>query len=114
MYILCIVLIIIASILLILAVLAQNPKSGMAANFGASNQVMGVRQTADFLEKSTWTLAIAILVLSFCATMAMPTAGSNESDALSEQVKNSATEQVLPNQVEAEEAVVVDGEESQE
>ena len=46
--------------------------------------------------------------------MAMPTAGSNESDALSEQVKNSATEQVLPNQVEAEEAVVVDGEESQE
>ena len=24
----------------------------MAANFGASNQVMGVRQTADFLEKS--------------------------------------------------------------
>ncbi len=51
MYIFCIVLILIASILLILAVLAQNPKSGMAANFGASNQVMGVRQTADFLEK---------------------------------------------------------------
>ncbi|HAY30376.1 MAG TPA: preprotein translocase subunit SecG, partial [Alistipes sp.] len=34
MYIFCIVLILIASILLILAVLAQNPKSGMAANFG--------------------------------------------------------------------------------
>ena len=72
MYILCIVLIIIASILLILAVLAQNPKSGMAANFGASNQVMGVRQTADFLEKSTWGLAISILVLSLVATLVMP------------------------------------------
>lgn len=72
MYIACIVLIFIASILLILAVLAQNPKGGMAANFGASNAVMGVRQTADFLEKSSWGLAIAILVLSLAATMTMP------------------------------------------
>ncbi len=72
MYIACIVLIFIASILLILAVLSQNPKGGMAANFGASNQVMGVRQTADFLEKSTWGLALSILVLSLVATMTMP------------------------------------------
>lgn len=72
MYIFCIVLIIIASILLILSVLAQSPKGGMAANFGASNQVMGVRQTSDFLEKFTWSLAIAILVLSLVATMTMP------------------------------------------
>ena len=49
MYIFCVVLIAIACILLVLAVLVQSPKSGMAANFGASNQVMGVRQTADFL-----------------------------------------------------------------
>jgi preprotein translocase subunit SecG len=72
MYIACIVLIFIASVLLILAVLAQNPKGGMAANFGASNAVMGVRQTSDFLEKSSWGLAIAILVLSLAATMTMP------------------------------------------
>lgn len=74
MYILFIVLILIASVLVTLAVLAQNPKSGMAANFGASNQVMGVRQTANFLEKLTWGLAISIVVLSLCATMAMPSA----------------------------------------
>ncbi len=72
MYIVFIILILIAAVLLILTVLAQNPKSGMAANFGASNQVMGVRQTADFLEKLTWGLSIAILVLSLCATMTMP------------------------------------------
>ena len=81
MYILFIVLIVIASVLLVLSVLAQSPKGGMAANFGASNQVMGVRQTADFLEKFTWGLAMAILVLSLCATMAMPSgdiATSNE------------------------------------
>ena len=79
MYIFCIVLILIASILLIFAVLAQNPKSGMAANFGASNQVMGVRQTADFLEKFTWGLAISIVVLSLIATMTMPSASISSS-----------------------------------
>ena len=74
MYIFLIILILIACLLIILTVLAQSPKSGMAANFGASNQVMGVRQTSDFLEKFTWTLAISILVLSLAATMAMPSA----------------------------------------
>ena len=74
MYIFLIVLILIASVLIVLTVLAQSPKSGMAANFGASNQVMGVRQTSDFLEKFTWTLALSILVLSLAATMAMPSA----------------------------------------
>jgi preprotein translocase subunit SecG len=69
MYTFCIVLIIIASILMILAVLVQSPKSGMAANFGASNQVMGVRQTADFLEKFTWGAAAVVLVLSILTTV---------------------------------------------
>ena len=71
LYTICIALILIASVLVILAVLVQNPKSGMAANFGASNQVMGVRETSDFLEKFTWTMAIAIVVLSLVATLAM-------------------------------------------
>ena len=53
----CIILTLLASVLVILAVLVQNPKSGMAANFGASNQVMGVRETTNFLEKFTWTVA---------------------------------------------------------
>ncbi len=72
MYIVFIILILLAAFLIILSVLAQNPKSGMAANFGASNQVMGVRQTSNFLEKFTWGTAIAILVLSVGATMFMP------------------------------------------
>ena len=73
MYTLCIVLVLIASALMVLAVLVQNPKSGMASNFGASNQIVGVRQTADFLEKATWGLAVAIFVLSLLATLAMDT-----------------------------------------
>ncbi|MBL7883533.1 MAG: preprotein translocase subunit SecG, partial [Bacteroidia bacterium] len=58
------VIIIIVSILLILVVLVQNSKGGgLASTFSSSNQVMGVRKTADFLEKATWTLAISLLVL---------------------------------------------------
>ena len=71
LYTICIALILVASVLVILAVLVQNPKSGMAANFGASNQVMGVRETTNMLEKFTWAMAIAIFVLSLIATLAM-------------------------------------------
>ena len=81
LYTLCIVLILIASVLIVLAVLVQSPKSGMAANFGASNQVMGVRQTADFLEKFTWGMAVVILVLSRVATLAMDSHLVSESNS---------------------------------
>ena len=94
MYTFCIVLILVASVLIILAVLVQSPKSGMAANFGASNEVIGVRQTTDFLEKFTWTMAGAILALSLLATLAMDkeklatsnSSISRDADALIERV----------------------------
>jgi preprotein translocase subunit SecG len=87
MYIVFVVLIIIASILIIFAVLAQSPKGGMAANFGVSNQVMGARQTSDFLEKSTWTLAIAVFVLSLLASIAMSSyAPKGSGDKLIDQI----------------------------
>lgn len=91
MYIFFIVLIFIASILLVLTVLAQNPKSGMAANFGASNAVMGVRGTADFLERFTWVLSIAIVVLCLAATVAMPSA--DKAAALNQQVNEQINQQ---------------------
>lgn len=65
MFTLLIVLAIIVSILLILIVLIQNPKGGgVAANFSAANQIAGVKKTNDFIEKATWTLAIALFVFS--------------------------------------------------
>ncbi len=81
LYSICIALILIASVLVILAVLVQNPKSGMAANFGASNQVMGVRETTNFLEKFTWAMAIAIVVLSLAATLVMDRSKVAESNS---------------------------------
>ena len=59
------VLIFIVCILMILIVLAQNSKGGgLTSSFSGGNQVMGVKRTTDFLEKTTWALAIALLVLS--------------------------------------------------
>lgn len=81
LYTICIALILVASVLVILAVLVQSPKSGMAANFGASNQVMGVRETSDFLEKFTWVMAVSIVVLSLAATLAMDRGLVSESNS---------------------------------
>jgi preprotein translocase subunit SecG len=67
------VLILIVCILLTLVVLVQNSKGGgLASNFSSSNQIMGVRKTADFLEKATWYLAIALLVLSLSSIFVIP------------------------------------------
>ena len=72
MYAVITVLILICSILLVLVVLVQNSKGGgLASNFAASNQIMGVKKTSDFLEKATWTLAVAILALSLMSIFAI-------------------------------------------
>lgn len=80
--------IVIVSVLLILIVLAQNPKGGgLASNFAGSNQIMGVRRTADFLEKATWTLAITLVVLSFLATITMPKPEVEQKSAIESRAK---------------------------
>ena len=72
-YILVSVLILITCVLLVLIVLVQNSKGGgLASNFQSSNQFMGVRKTADFLEKTTWTLAVILLVLSLFSILIIP------------------------------------------
>ncbi len=72
-YILVSVLILITCVLLSLVVLVQNSKGGgLASNFASSNQFMGVRKTADFLEKTTWTLAIILLLLSLFSIFVIP------------------------------------------
>ena len=78
MYTFSIIMIVIASILLILAVLVQSPKSGMAANFGAANQTMGVRQTTDFLEKFTWAMIAAIVFFTLLSVVALPKSNKAE------------------------------------
>lgn len=66
-----VILIILASVILGIIVLIQNPKGGgLAGNIaGFSNQFMGVKQTTDVLEKGTWLFAGIIAVLCLTSSI---------------------------------------------
>ncbi|HTD93971.1 MAG TPA: preprotein translocase subunit SecG [Chitinophagaceae bacterium] len=83
-----VILIILASAILALIVLIQNPKGGgLAGTFGGfSNQFMGVKQTTDVLEKGTWIFAgiigvLCVLSSIFISGSAAASAPSKASDA---------------------------------
>ena len=91
------VLIIVACVFQILIVLVQNSKGGgLAANFTSAGQTMGIRKTADFLEKSTWTLAAAILILCVVATAAIPR-GVQSGSRIENSIQNAVDPNAIPN-----------------
>ncbi len=74
-YLLFLVLIIIVSVLLILVIMVQNPKGGgLSSSFGGggSQSLGGVQNTTNFLDKSTWGLAIALFALILLSNFAIP------------------------------------------
>lgn len=93
MYTLSVALVILASVLMCGIVLIQESKGGgLASSFSSSNQIMGVKKTTDFLEKATWTLAIAMVILSIVsAGFVEKTSATNELIELNTPVQN-ATE----------------------
>ena len=78
-YTLLVVLIVLVAILMIFIVLIQESKGGgLASNFSSTNSIMGVRKTTDIVEKLTWGLAAALVVISVaCAYVAPQAAGEN-------------------------------------
>ncbi len=93
------ILIIAVCVFLTLIVLVQNSKGGgLAANFSSSNQIMGVRKTADFLEKATWTLAGSLVVLCMLAAFMIPSGESNANKSiLDSQIENAVDPGVMPS-----------------
>jgi preprotein translocase subunit SecG len=93
MIILFLILIVIASIVLGFIVLVQNPKGGGLSGSvgGFSNQLMGVKQTTDVLEKGTWLFSGIIAVLAIFSTVFLK---SGTADA----VDNSLLQKVNTNQ----------------
>lgn len=79
-----IILIVLASVILGLIVLVQNPKGGgLSGTFGGfSNQFMGVKQTTDVLEKGTWIFAAIIGILCLVSTLFISGASSSTPDRL--------------------------------
>ena len=97
MYTFIVILILIVCVLLALVVLVQNSKGGgLAANFSAPTQVLGARQSADFIEKATWWLAAILIVLSLVATAVIPRSHAN--DPMKTEVTSSAANDLSPVQ----------------
>ena len=86
-YTLLVVLIVLVAILMIFIVLIQESKGGgLASNFSSSNAIMGVRKTTDVVEKLTWGLAAAMVIISVACAYVAPTAVGESSV-----MENSAT-----------------------
>ena len=91
------VIIIIACFIQVMIVLVQNSKGGgLAANFTSAGQSMGIRKTADFLEKSTWTLAAAILILCVVATATIPRGATTERSRIENSIQNAVDPSAIP------------------
>jgi preprotein translocase subunit SecG len=95
------ILIIIASVVLGLIVLVQNPKGGGLAGSlsGFGNQLMGVKQSTDILEKGTWLFAAIVGILCLISPLFIDKQGSSSkaSDELLQGVRPAAPATPKPN-----------------
>ena len=93
------ILIILASVILGLIVLVQNPKGGgLSGSLGGfSNQLMGVKQTTDVLEKGTWVFAAIVGILCVLSPVFIPSA-SGTSSKNDELIKNAPATAPKTNQ----------------
>jgi len=94
------ILIVIVAFLLVVVIMVQNPKGGgLSSSFGggSSQQLGGVKKTTDFLDKSTWALAILLLALILLSNMAIVNSDEkNESKALDSETNTESSVQDLP------------------
>jgi len=96
------ILILLVAICLIIVILIQNAKGGgLASNVGLSNQMVGgVKNTADFVEKATWYLAAALIILSILSGFAYSgkksAAASQETTTFTPSVENTTIPQQQP------------------
>lgn len=79
-----VILIIFVAFLLVTVIMVQNPQGGgLSASFGGGGQQMGgVKKTSDFLDKSTWTLAILLLALILLSNISLMTGGATSQSDL--------------------------------
>ncbi len=57
---------------------------------------MGVRKTTDFLEKGTWILAAALVVLCISATAFLPRQSGQAKSAIEQQIQGVQDPSALP------------------
>ena len=85
--------------------MVQNPKGGgLSSSFGGggSQVVGGVKKTGDFLDKSTWTLSILLIVLILASNIALKgDFGTPDSKLLQGDDIETSVPETLPEEVPA-------------
>ena len=88
-----VILIVLLSILMVFIVLIQESKGGgLSSEFSSANAIMGVRKTTNGVEKFTWGLAAAMVVISVICAYVSPKATADKSV-----LEHSATETQTTN-----------------
>jgi len=73
--------ILLVAVILILIVMVQNPKGGgLSSSFGGggAQSLGGVQNTNNFLDRTTWTLAIAMFALILLSNFSIDRSGDRE------------------------------------
>ncbi|MCI5081762.1 MAG: preprotein translocase subunit SecG [Saprospiraceae bacterium] len=81
------VIIALVGVLLMGAVLIQNPKGGgVDSTFGgnSANQMFGAAKSTDFIEKITWYLAVVLFVLCIITTLMVGQGGEIGTELLTQ------------------------------
>lgn len=79
--------------------MVQNPKGGgLSSTFGSSQMMGGVQKTTDFLDKSTWYLAGALIALILLSSLSFT---GTSSDTGSKIIDESATSAPIPSAPQA-------------
>ena len=93
-------LIVLASVLLILLVLAQNAKGGMGSQFGGGgvSQAIGVKKGSDLLEKLTWGFAGFLMIASIAVNITLRGNTDVVEEELNSNFEAAKSQTVLPAQ----------------
>ena len=99
------ILLILCAVLLVIVVLAQNSKGGVADGFSSSTQVIGAKRTGDFLSTLSISLAITILVICLAFNyVAKPDANDAEDEVTTEESVDAAETDAAPAEAPADSA----------
>jgi len=96
MYNFIVIIMVIIAILLVLAVLVQRSKGGGFSSSVNANQFMGVQKGTDFIEKTTWTLAISLFALCLLTSIMTKNQGPADSKSKLEGIEKTSTESAPP------------------
>ncbi len=93
------VLITIVCFLLIVVIMVQNPKGGgLSSTISGTQMLGGVQKTTDFLDKSTWTLATALIVLILLSSLSFSGSLSDTDSKIIDKTEAPANTPAVPSQ----------------